>query len=307
MGLTGVSLHYHQKTGLLKRVQFPLLLAIVRPAVTVAAKLIAPTAGPSALPSFQCSNADAVTRSDATTLINQRADGWSTLKLIANNPPELPLLDVNFCGECLPFDQTDVVDRWKHVFTLFKSSTHELDDLQERADKFFPIIEPIMEKYDIPDDFRYIPLAESALRPRAISRAGAGGYWQLMPGTARALGLKVGGRHDERFDAVKSTEAACKYLRDLYKQFGSWSLVAAAYNAGPGYVKAQLRQHKSSDYYTMKLPRETRYYLYRVLVYKEVMSRPDDYSSFLWPNSDQKTAWLPLTRAGIEWGSFFMI
>lgn len=281
---------------MLKRSQFSLLLAVIRPAVTVAAKLIAPVAGSSALPPFQLSKADAVTRSDATALINQRADSWTALKPVFADSPELPLLDVNFCGECLPFDQTDVVNRWTHVFTLFKRSTDELNDLQERADEFFPIIEPIMEKYGIPDDFRYIPLAESALRPRAVSRAGAAGYWQLMPGTARGLGLKVGGRHDERFNAVKSTEAACKYLRALYKQFGSWSLVAAAYNAGPGYVKAQLRQHKDSDYYTMKLPRETRYYLYRVLVYKEVMSRPNDYSSFLWPETSQKTACLPLMR-----------
>ena len=275
------------------------MLAVIRPAITVAAKLIAPAAGSSALPSFQLSRADAVTRSDATALINRRAEGWANLRLIAANSSELPLLDVNFCGECLPFEQTDVVDRWTHVFTLFKRSTAELDDLQERANKFFPIIEPIMEEYGIPDDFRYIPLAESALRPRAVSRAGAAGYWQLMPATARGLGLKVGGRNDERFNARKSTEAACKYLRALYKQFGSWSLVAAAYNAGSGYVKAQLRRQKDSDYYTMKLPRETRYYLYRVLVYKEVMSRPNDYSSFLWPETNQKTAWLPRVQVGL--------
>ncbi len=140
-----------------------------------------------------------------------------------------------------------------------------------------------MEKYDIPDDFRYIPLAESGLRPKAVSRMGAAGYWQLMPGTARELGLRVGGRVDERFNVVKATDAACRYLRRLYDVLGSWSLVAAAYNVGPGYIKNQLKRHAHRDYYRMTLPRETRYYLFRVLVYKEVLSRPNEYASFLTP------------------------
>ena len=194
---------------------------------------------------------------------------------------EFPLLDVNFCGETMPLDQESVVTRWKHVFTLFKTHTGKIGALQKRADAFFPVVDPILAKYDIPPDFRYIPLAESGLNPRAMSPKGAGGYWQLMPATARELGLKVGGKTDERFNTRKATEAACRYLRKLYAQFGSWSLVAAAYNVGPGYMKGQLRRQAQADYYQMKLPRETRYYLYRVLLYKELLSRPDDYSTFL--------------------------
>lgn len=197
--------------------------------------------------------------------------------------PDLPLLDVNFCGECLPLDQIDVVDRWKHVFTLFRPHANDLGNLRQLADAFFPVIDPILEKYGIPDDFRYVPLAESALRPKAVSRAGAAGYWQLMPGTARDLGLKVDKRTDERFNVGKATDAACRYLRALYTRLGSWSLVAAAYNAGPSLLQNQLRRQGHRDYYRMTLPRETRYYLYRVLLYKEVMSRPDNYASFLAP------------------------
>lgn len=196
---------------------------------------------------------------------------------------EFPLLDVNFCGECMPLDQESVVTRWKHVFTLFKTHTGKIGGLRKRADDFFPVVDEILEKYNIPPDFRYIPLAESGLNARAVSPKGAGGYWQLMPGTARDLGLKVGGKTDERFNTRKATEAACKYLRQLYKQFGSWSLVAAAYNVGPGYIKNQLRRQANTDYYRMKLPRETQYYLYRVLLYKELLSRPNDYSTFLSP------------------------
>ncbi|WP_338876434.1 lytic transglycosylase domain-containing protein [Spirosoma sp. SC4-14] len=282
---------------MLKRVGFSLLMAFIRPAITVAAKFTAP------ITNLTPSNISAVAQADATgsrltksgllspsesVFVAESVSPTATLTL---NAPELPLLDVNFCGECLPLDQSDVADRWKHVFTLFRSHASDLGSLRQRAEAFFPIIEPIMEKYDIPDDFRYVPMAESALRPRAVSRAGAAGYWQLMPATARALGLRVGGRIDERFNVHKATEAACRYLRKLYDQLGSWSLVAAAYNAGPGLLKNQLKRSSHRDYYRMSLPRETRYYLYRVLLYKEVMSRPDDYSSFLTPATH--TAYLP--------------
>ena len=260
-------------------------MAALRPAVTVAARI---TASP--LLQYSSSGISATVRPDATessrTKSLQSPYGTAGLRPvplapIADNAPELPLLDVNFCGECLPFEQTNVVDRWKRVFTLFRPHASDLGNLQKRADSFFPIIDPILKKHDIPDDFRYVPLAESGLSPRAVSRAGAAGYWQLMPGTARALGLTVNGRTDERFNVRKATEAACRYLRSLYTQLGSWSLVAAAYNVGPGYINGQLKRHMVRDYYQMRLPRETQYYLFRVLLYKEVMSRPDDYSSFL--------------------------
>ncbi|ADB37859.1 lytic transglycosylase domain-containing protein [Spirosoma linguale] len=273
-------------------------MAIIRPAVTVAAKLIAPGVGSTALPNLHPTKTSAVTRSDATSLLTRRPDVSAMLAPVATNAPELPLLDVNFCGECLPLDQTDVVDRWKHVFTLFRSHASDLGNLRQRAEAFFPIIDPILEEYEIPDDFRYVPLAESALRPKAVSRAGAAGYWQLMPATARALGLKVSGKTDERFNVQKATVAACRYLRKLYDQLGSWSLVAAAYNAGPGYMKNQLKRDDHRDYYRMSLPRETRYYLYRVLLYKEVLSRPDDYSSYLSPET--QTAYHPFNRFILE-------
>lgn len=122
-----------------------------------------------------------------------------------------------------------------------------------------------------------------------------------MPGTARELGLKVGRRVDERFNPQKATEAACRYLRRLYDQLGSWSLVAAAYNAGPTLLKNQLKRQDHRDYYRMKLPRETRYYLYRVLLYKEVMSRPNDYSSFLSPAPILQTAFHPWPTVGKPW------
>ena len=206
------------------------------------------------------------------------------------NEAELPLLNVDFCGESMPLEQADVLSRWRHVFTLFRPHSASIVDLRGRADVFFPLIDSTLAAYDIPADFKYIPLAESGLKARAVSPKGAGGYWQLMPGTARDLGLRVGGKHDERFNTQKATVAACQYLRRLYDMFGSWSLVAAAYNVGPGYVKKQLARQAKCGYYQMRLPRETRYYLFRVLLYKELLSRPDDYSSFF-GNTPLTTFW----------------
>ncbi|WP_460971967.1 lytic transglycosylase domain-containing protein [Spirosoma migulaei] len=274
------------------------MIAALRPAVAIAAKFIPLQVSPASL--LNLSKTSIVAKSDATSSGNDRSASSSMLRPVITTAPELPLLDVDFCGECLPLDQLDVVDRWKHVFTLFRPHASDLGDLRQRADTFFPIINPILEKYGIPDDFRYVPLAESALRPRAISRAGAAGYWQLMPGTARDLGLKVGKRIDERFNVQKATDAACRYLRTLYTQLGSWSLVAAAYNAGPGLLKNQLKRHDHRDYYRMSLPRETRYYLYRVLLYKEVMSRPNDYSSFLSPAPATQTVFRPWRPTGFQ-------
>ena len=280
-------------------------MAAIRPAVAVAAKvttspLLPPTSSKISAVSPDRVTINQVMPSDATEFgrISQSRLNASFVVSSISTATDLPLLDVDFCGECLPLDQTDVVDKWKHVFTLFRSHASDMGELRERADAFFPVIDPILEKYDIPDDFRYVPLAESGLRPKAVSRAGAAGYWQLMPGTARALGLKVGGKVDERFNVHKATEAACRYLRKLYDQLGSWSLVAAAYNAGPSYLKNQLKRHDHRDYYRMALPRETRYYLYRVLLYKEVMSRPNDYSPFLSPAP--QTAYLPWAAMGLH-------
>ena len=278
-------------------------MAAIRPAVTVAAKI---TASPLLhFPSEKAKFIDQFSsgfryQSNRCDSLSESPGGFfSSGPMDSSVAPDLPLLDVDFCGECMPFEQTGVADRWKHVFTLFRSSHDDLGNLRQRAERFFPVIDPILDKYNIPDDFRYVPLAESDLRPHAVSHAGAAGYWQLMPGTARELGLTVNHRTDERFNALKATEAACRYLRKLYDQLGSWSLVAAAYNAGPGFMKNQISRSAHRDYYRMNLPRETRYYLFRVLLYKEVLSRPNDYSSFLSPAPAQTAWWLrPDTRSG---------
>lgn len=248
---------------MIKRVGFSLLIAAVKTAVY-------------ATPKFAAAPVATIDNTRTSTQTNQNqafVDNRHTSEV------EFPVLDVNFCGECMPFEQVDVLDRWKQVMTVYGRRCTDLELLRKRTDTVFPIIEPILEKHGIPDDFLYVPVAESSLNGRAVSRVGAAGYWQLMPGTARDLGLKVGKRVDERFNLEKATEAACRYINQLYTKFGSWSLVAAAYNAGPGYVNNQLTRYNQRDYYQMKLPRETRMYLYRILFYKEMLTRPESYAA----------------------------
>ncbi|PHI18336.1 hypothetical protein CEQ90_18325 [Lewinellaceae bacterium SD302] len=132
-----------------------------------------------------------------------------------------------------------------------------------RAELYFPIFESYLADYDLPNSLKYLPIAESLLRSRAVSSASAAGLWQLMAGTARAYDLRVDGVVDERMDPHLSTEAAMKILVDLYEQFGDWNLVLAAYNCGGGRVRKAIRLSGSRDYVKVKryLPRETQQYV----------------------------------------------
>lgn len=132
-----------------------------------------------------------------------------------------------------------------------------------RAELYFPVFEYYLDKYDLPESLKYLPVAESLLRSRAVSSASAAGLWQLMPGTARAYGLRVDNVVDERLNIHLATETAAKILTELHEQFGDWNLVLAAYNAGGGRVRKALRQSRSRDYAVVQryLPRETQQYV----------------------------------------------
>lgn len=142
--------------------------------------------------------------------------------------------------------------------------------IRQRAATFFPIIEPMLARYQIPADFKYLPLVESALLGGATSAKGAAGYWQFMPETARELGLRVDAQHDDRRNLLKSTDAACRYLRYLHNRLGSWTLAAAAYNNGIGRLLGSIRRQQQRDYYYLRLNTETGRYLYRILAFKEL-------------------------------------
>jgi soluble lytic murein transglycosylase-like protein len=140
----------------------------------------------------------------------------------------------------------------------------------------FPIMEPILVAYGIPKDFKYIPLVESGFKS-GTSHKGASGAWQFMPQTARSFGLKVNSTIDERQQLAKSTVAACKYLRLLYKEFNSWTLVAAAYNIGENKLKRIIRKQDHANYFRLKLNPETASYVYKLVAMKEIIENPTRY------------------------------
>ncbi|GAB3693896.1 hypothetical protein GCM10027592_14210 [Spirosoma flavus] len=188
---------------------------------------------------------------------------------------------VYFCGESVPLHEEAVARQL--VTALLRNTAHNqaLLRIRQRSAVFFPVIEPILSYYDIPSDFKYLPLVESALTGSAVSVKGAVGYWQFMPATARELGLTIRNGVDERRNLIKSTHAACRYLRYLHNRLGSWTLAAAAYNNGIGALLANIRRQQQRDYYYLRLNAETGKYLYRILAFKELFSNSRSYQHLI--------------------------
>lgn len=193
--------------------------------------------------------------------------------------PAVPL-EVSFANETVPLDLFFVRERFERellINTYWHNSTIQIF---KNANRYFPIIEPILKKYDVPDDFKYLALIESRLM-NVVSPAGATGFWQFMKSTAAQYGLKINDEIDERYHIEKSTEAACKYLLDAYKEFGSWTLVAASYNAGIERIKKAVENQKEENYFLLYLNSETSRYLYRILAMKEIFEHPTHYGFYL--------------------------
>ncbi len=165
------------------------------------------------------------------------------------------------------------VDREFLVNTYWQSNALLL---MKRAHKYFPVIEPILSKNGIPDDFKYLAVAESGLQ-NVVSHAGATGFWQIMKATGREYGLEINDNVDERYHLEKSTEVACRYLRKYKEKYGNWTLAAAAYNAGPGSINKYMGIQKANDYYDLLLGEETGRYVFRILAIKEILSNPEKY------------------------------
>ena len=181
---------------------------------------------------------------------------------------------LHFSGEVVPTEQGDVSTKLAISLAGSSGYSRHVNALKARSAPFFAVIEPILHKHGIPDDFKYLPLIESAWQSNAVSTAGAVGYWQFMDETARDMGLSISPANDERTDLRKSTEAASRYLKFLYRKLGSWTLVAAAYNGGVGMVERKIVRSGHRDYYAMSMNPETGYYLYRILAMKELFTNP---------------------------------
>jgi len=185
-------------------------------------------------------------------------------------------MKLDFAAEETPMKISDVKERMDREL-LINVNLHSSTILAiKRANRAFPVIEPILKKNGIPDDFKYLAVIESGL-VNAVSSAGARGIWQFMPETARELGMEVNENVDQRYDLEKSTQAACTYLLKSKAKFGSWTLAAAAYNGGMGGVNKQIAIQKVSNYYDLLLTEETARYVFRILALKEIMQNPQKY------------------------------
>jgi membrane-bound lytic murein transglycosylase D len=180
---------------------------------------------------------------------------------------------VVFAGEPVPVDLFDVkesLDKEMLSNTFFHSQTIRLI---KEANRYFPVIEPVLRNNLVPDDFKYLAVAESGLS-QAVSPAKAVGFWQLLKGTAQEYGLEVSAEVDERYHIVKSTEVACEYLVDSYKKYGNWTMAAASYNAGRRGVDRQIQRQYKENYYDLLLNEETARYVYRVVALKLIFEDP---------------------------------
>lgn len=182
----------------------------------------------------------------------------------------------SFAGETVPLDLFDVkesLDREVLSNTYFHSQTIRLIKL---ANRYFPQIEPVLRKHNIPDDFKYLAVAESGLS-QLVSPAKAVGFWQLLKGTAMEYGLEIREEVDERYHVIKSTEVACKYLQESFERYGNWTMTAASYNAGRRGIDRQINRQKKENYYDLLLNEETARYLYRVIAFKLIFENPPAY------------------------------
>jgi membrane-bound lytic murein transglycosylase D len=191
----------------------------------------------------------------------------------------------SFANETLPINDAMVKSRLQRSLRKHDFKTVGGNILQTKAAQLFPIIEPILKAYGIPEDFKYIPLVESGLSGGTSSK-GARGIWQFMPGTARNYGLKVRDGEDERLNLRKSTVAACRYIRGLYGEFNSWTLAAAAYNNGSIKLRKAITNQNEDNYFLMHLNRETAAYVYNLVAMKAIITQPEKfgYQAFLKPS-----------------------
>lgn len=181
---------------------------------------------------------------------------------------------VTFCGKNIDltrYDRYERMDRELLAFTYMHSTSIQMI---KKANRYFPIVEPILKANGIPDDFKYLMVIESNLNPTARSSAGAAGLWQFMQTTGREYGLEVNKNIDERYHVEKSTEAACKYLKDAYTKYQDWIAVAASYNAGQARISTQFEKQQVDDMLDLYLVEETARYVYRIIAAKIMFSNP---------------------------------
>ncbi len=184
---------------------------------------------------------------------------------------------LTFCNEPVPLKEADIRERMERELLLQLDDSAGVILWLKRANRYFPHIEKALRDNSLPDDLKYIVIAESALKPLATSYRGAVGFWQFIESTGNRYGMKTNRNIDERRNLAISTDAAIQYLKDLYGLFGSWTLAAAAYNMGEEGLKTEMLLQKESNYYRLYLNDETSRYVFRILAAKLILADPKKY------------------------------
>jgi len=202
---------------------------------------------------------------------------YKNYKIFALDIPD----SLDFAGEKVAANRFDVRESIDHELLINTYWQSQTIMFIKKANRFFPIVEPILKKYGVPEDFKYLALAESGFVANTVSPAGATGVWQFMKASALKYGLEVNENIDERYNIEKETEAACKLLLEAYKSYHSWTMAAASYNVGMGGLNKQVAMQKTSNYYDLYLNSETARYIYRVISFKIILSNPKKYGFYL--------------------------
>ena len=190
----------------------------------------------------------------------------------------VPLPDcVDFCGDTIVLDRFDLRERFDREINSF-TYLHSTTMLYlKRANRYFPVIEPVLKRNNIPDDFKYLCVIESNLDIRALSPANAAGLWQFLSSTGKEFGLEINSEVDERYHIEKATDAACRYFKSAYSKYGSWINVAASYNAGMGKISASLSDQQVDSALDLLLVSETSRYVFRIIAIKQIFENPHSY------------------------------
>ncbi|MDC0485883.1 lytic transglycosylase domain-containing protein [Flavobacteriaceae bacterium] len=204
---------------------------------------------------------------------------------------------IDFAGEKTPLDAPDIQERLDKELLVNTYWQSNMMLLLKRANKYFPLIEEILEEEGIPSDFKYLAVIESGLE-NVRSPKGAKGFWQLMPATAKEYGLEVNTNVDERYHIEKATRVACKYLKKAKNRFGSWTLAAASYNRGMYGTNRLLDRQLVDSYYDLLLNSETGRYVFRILAVKEIMTNPERYG-FVFNIEDLYNP-IPVKKIGLD-------
>ena len=188
--------------------------------------------------------------------------------------------DITFAGERVPLEMFNIRERYERelLSTCYFHSNTML--LVKRSSRWFPVIEPILRKYGIPEDFKYLCVAESTLT-NAVSPAGAVGFWQFMERTGKEYGLEINKDVDMRYNVELETEAACRYFLKSYDIYHNWTLVAASFNAGTRRLNKFLKEQKVHSYYDLLMADETERYIFRILAFKTILENPEQYGIYV--------------------------